>query len=206
MKLIHLLLFFVLGCTHPWEKRANSNAKKSTASSVQPVTVLVQPFKGTPAAVTNRVYQEIKHVYPFIKLNDPVSLPSQAYYKPKNRYRADSIIHWLAHQAEDHQVYLGLTTKDISTTKGSHPDWGVMGLGYSPGKACVISSFRLHKDNVGEEIFKVSIHELGHTMGLTHCPVSTCYMQDAEGKNVTDMMKGFCAKCSIHLRSKGWKV
>jgi archaemetzincin len=38
---------------------------------------------------------------------------------------------------------LGITDKDISSTKGVHADWGVMGLGFCPGSACVISSFRV---------------------------------------------------------------
>jgi archaemetzincin len=109
-------------------------------------------------------------------------------------------------QTKDGRVTVGLTNKDISTDNGNIPDWGVMGLGYQPGKSCVVSTFRLSKRNLKEQYFKVAIHELGHTQGLPHCPNKTCLMTDAEGKNNTDKENGFCEKCKAFLIAKGWKL
>jgi len=78
-----------------------------------------------------------------------------------------------------------------------------MGLGYSPGKGCVASSFRV-KDK--KNFPKVVIHEIGHTSGLPHCKEAACLMQDAEGKDKFRELTGFCRKCSAHLRSRGWKI
>lgn len=81
-----------------------------------------------------------------------------------------------------------------------------MGLGYCPGNACVVSTFRLARNNTATQFYKVAIHELGHTQGLPHCKNKTCYMRDAEGGNPLDEETGFCAPCTTILRNKGWAV
>ena len=171
-----------------------------------PPTVILQPFKDLPEGYTASVMKRIKAYCPDVVLKQTVDLPSHSFYKPRQRYRADSIIHWLKKQASGREVWLALTTKDISTTKNGHKDWGVMGLAFRPGKAAIASSYRVGKYQIDEQLFKVAIHELGHTTGLPHCPVKTCYMRDAEGGNPLREETGFCNKCSAHLKRKGWKI
>ena len=103
-------------------------------------------------------------------------------------------------------ITIGITDKDISSSMHGVDDWGVMGLSYIPGRACVISSFRLKKNNLSDQLFKVAIHELGHAQGLDHCANKTCFMRDAEGKNTTDQEKQFCPKCKAFLINKGWLI
>lgn len=169
------------------------------------IVIELQPFSGMPGEQVNYVYTELLKVYPYVELKKVVPLPQKAFYPPRNRYRADSLIDYLAGITADGHVTIGLTYKDISTTKDKYPDWGVMGLGFCPGKACVVSTFRLTKSDLLSQLFKVSIHELGHTQGLDHCPVKTCFMRDAEGKNPTGEEKEFCPKCKAFLVAKGWK-
>ena len=94
---------------------------------------------------------------------------------------------------------------DISVTKGKVEDFGVMGLGYRPGKSCVASTFRLDKNNRNLQFYKIAIHELGHTQGLKHCPEKHCFMRDAEGGNPTNELSDFCNNCKLVLKSKHWK-
>jgi archaemetzincin len=91
------------------------------------------------------VEQKIKSFYPKVVVLPKINLPKQAYYKPRNRYRADSILAFLRQSKARDYVFIGLTNKDISNTKGSIEDFGVLGLGYCPGSACVASTFRLDK-------------------------------------------------------------
>jgi len=169
-----------------------------------PLVIHIQPFDDMHQEEYQYVYREIKKLYPNTTLLQPVKLPRQAYCQPRNRFRADSLIAWLARRTPEHSVVIGLTSKDISTTKGKIPDWGVMGLGYEPGNACVASGFRLSKKNHLDQLFKVSVHELGHTQGLPHCAAKNCYMQDAEGGNPTGSETGFCDRCRRRLAAKGW--
>ena len=118
---------------------------------------------------------------------NPVNLPSSAYYTPRARYRADKLIAFLkTAKPSKYKYVIGLTTKDISTTKGDFFDWGIFGLGYCPGPSCVVSTFRYKKD-VSEQVFhdrflKICLHEIGHNLGLPHCKTPGCMMNDAKGK------------------------
>lgn len=168
----------------------------------KPKTFLIQPFHDLNPDKVKFVADEIRKVYPNIKILEPISIPKEAFYEPRTRFRADTIIQILKKNANQNEVVLALTSKDISVTKGKNPDFGVMGLGYRPGKACVASNFRV-KNN--EQFFKVAIHELGHTQGLHHCPEKTCFIRDAEGGNPTDEEKNFCPKCKNFLKTKNWK-
>jgi len=166
--------------------------------------IVVQPFVDLPALQVKAVYDVLKRINPNAMLKSPVSLPATAFYRQRNRYRADSIINYFNHSAKKDTVIIGLTGKDISTRKGNIADWGVMGLGFEPGNACVVSSFRLSKANISGQLYKVALHELGHTQGLPHCKNKTCFMRDAEGGNHLDEEVDFCQSCKSFLRNKGW--
>lgn len=166
--------------------------------------IILQPFAGLPENYATFISRELKKQYPSVEIRPVMALPASALNASRTRYRADSLIRILSAMATEDQVIIGLTTKDISTTKGQDPDWGVMGLGYRPGSACVASSFRLDKKKKVMQLFKVVIHEFGHTRNLDHCANTTCYMRDAEGKNHTDEETGFCEDCKEKLARAGW--
>ncbi|WPO92179.1 Zn-dependent protease [Chryseobacterium sp. HR92] len=169
------------------------------------VTILIQPFKDIKQETVAKVAEGIEKVYPNVKVQNAIDFPENTYYKGRNRYRADSIIKFLNKETKEGFVTIGLTSKDISATRGKIKDFGIMGLGYRPGKACVASNFRLSKENRDEQFYKIAIHELGHTQGLPHCPEKMCFMRDAEGKNPTNEETDFCKKCKTFLINKNWK-
>ena len=181
-------------------------SKLSDLKSEEEITILIQPFEDVKPKQLAEISENIRKIYPKIKILEPVDFPKNAFYQPRNRYRADSIIKYLRTKTPNNCVTLALTNKDISVTKGKVADFGVMGLGYRPGNACVASSFRLNPKNKNEQFYKIAIHELGHTQGLKHCPDKTCFMRDAEGKNPTNEEKDFCQNCKKVLRSKHWKI
>lgn len=168
--------------------------------------IIIQPFGNFSNKEAKQVLVEIQKISPRVILKKSIPFPSKAYYKPRNRYRADFLIKFLSASIGKDSVIIGLSEKDISTTKNKVKDWGVMGLGYRPGNACVISSFRLSKKNKTKQFYKVALHELGHTQGLPHCKNKTCLMRDAEGKNPLDEEKEFCPSCQKFLKSKNWKL
>ncbi len=175
---------------------------KKTATSNR--VIIVQPFNDLSTIETEYIFKKLKLINQATILRSSLPLPTQAYYKPRNRYRADSLIKYLKVFGNSDTVVIGLTSKDISTTKGDKIDWGVMGLGYCPGNACVVSTYRLSEKNRLEQLYKVSIHELGHTQGLPHCVTKTCFMRDAEGENPLNEENDFCTSCKSFLKNKGW--
>lgn len=192
-------LFFLYNKTH----KQRTPIPIQSVKNPEPMNIILQPIGKEDELFDMDTYDKIRKVIPNVGLNQPRIIPKSAYVKDRGRYRADSIIHWLSTLAKPNEVYVGITMSDISTTKGSVQDWGVIGLGYCPGHACVGSSFRVKNlDNY----FKVVLHEIGHTMGLNHCPVKTCYMRDAEGHDTTGEETEFCPKCKNFLKTKGWKL
>ena len=190
---ICVILFLSISCLKEKVTRSSTNSK----------TILIQPFKDLKEKDVKEIVKAIKLIYPKLKVLNPIDFPKNSYYSPRNRYRADSIIKYLNNRTETGFVTLGLTSKDISVTKGDNPDFGIMGLGYKPGKSCIASNFRLNKKNI-DQFYKIAIHELGHSEGLNHCADKTCFMRDAEGGNPTDKETDFCAKCKKFLISKNW--
>jgi archaemetzincin len=174
--------------------------------TVGQIVIDIQPFGEISKQRVDYVFEKLKAIYPNLQLKKAIPLPKTAFYEGRKRYRADSLVHYLNRNTPPGHVTIGLTVKDISTTKESIKDYGIMGLGLCPGNSCVASTFRLSKTNTNDQLFKTAIHELGHTQGLPHCPVKTCFMRDAEGRNRTDEEKEFCSKCKAHLVSRGWEL
>lgn len=185
------------------KKTTAHEAKNKSRISTTSKTITILPLgNNLSEGFVWGTYTEIRKFLPHVGLDALTTLPRSAYYKARGRYRADSLIHWMSRQAKPNQVFIGITNVDISTTKGEHQDWGVMGLGYSPGNAAIASNYRLKNKSA---FWKVAIHELGHTTGLPHCPVKTCFMRDAEGGDPTGEENEFCSKCKAVLVQNGWK-
>lgn len=185
------------------ESKGNKKLKaplRANSTNKHKVIVLL-PLGNVSKGLTENLYGQIKGYFHSLKLLPKEPLPDFAYYPPRNRYRADKLIQWMNSRAKANEVYVGITTSDISATKNGVYDWGLMGLGYRPGNACVASNRRIkNKAN----FYKIIIHEIGHTTGLDHCPVKSCYMRDAEGKDHTSEVYEFCTNCKKVLKGDGW--
>lgn len=168
--------------------------------------VVVQPLGDFDTELKQHLLVQLKKNIQNVVIRPSMAMPANAYYVPRNRYRADSLLRLLKTQIGADSVVVAITHFDISTTNGKQKDWGVMGLGYRPGNACVVSTFRLNQRNLSEQFYKVILHELGHTEGLDHCKVKTCLMRDAEGGNPLNEEKEFCQKCKKHLQKQGWSL
>ncbi len=164
--------------------------------SIENRTVGIQPYENFSEKMTDSIVQVIRSVYNLKVAVLPIQkLPQKAFINQKSpRYRADSLIQFQKIKQSDTIDYiLGLTHKDISTTKRDgngnikkplykYEDWGVMGLAYCPGTSGIVSTFRLQHKNPKVHMLrvkKIAIHELGHNLGLPHCPNKKCVMTDA---------------------------
>ena len=176
----------------------------------QKTKVAIQPFGNFPKDIAKEVQSGIDSMYDIEStILNPIKLPKQAFYKPRNRYRADSLIRFLkSEKPREYDKILGLTTSDISTTKGKYEDFGIMGLGFMPGKSCVASIYRVKRGGVSRERLikrfrKVTIHELGHNFGLKHCTYDPkCLMQSAKGKvsTIDKAEEKLCSNCQKQIR------
>ncbi|TDM00056.1 MAG: hypothetical protein C4K58_02080 [Flavobacteriaceae bacterium] len=177
----------------------------------------IQPYNHFEREILDSLQSTLHKMYGFtVVVLEEKPLPKSAFVNIKSpRYRADSLIKILKNTKPDSLSYvLGLTERDISTTKRDskgkillpeqkYRDWGVFGLGFCPGKSCVVSTFRLDKKSVDRARFfsrlsKISTHEMGHNLGLAHCPNKECVMQDAAETIVTidNVELRLCGECS----------
>jgi archaemetzincin len=144
---------------------------------------------------------------------DKIPIPQETFINTITpRYRADKLIKYLKENKADTLAYIiGVTNHDISFTKrdnlgnikkpeNKYKDWGIFGLGYKPGSSCIISTYRVGSKNERffiERIKKISIHELGHNLGLDHCRTTNCVMQDAVEtiKTIDKVRVELCNEC-----------
>lgn len=183
----------------------------------KPTVVGIQPFGNIPDREVDSVKAAVERMYEFkVVVLDKVPLPKEAYTEIRYpRYRADTLVKWLSEHVPDSvTMLLGLTNKDISITKykdanqkvikepsWQYRDFGIFGLGRVGGKACVVSSNRLHSGASTELFYKrltrISCHEVGHVLGLHHCPETECLMNDANEtiKTVDKSTGNLCEKC-----------
>jgi len=199
-----------------WTLLAVQGPSEPGATSAAGQALYVQPLGGCSdkTAGVAEVVAALRAFYPIdVRVLDCQELPKAAFYPPRRRYRAERLLLYLNQRMpKDGWRILGLTDADISTTKDRIPDWGVMGLGELPGTATVISSFRCRKKARGpahaiERLAKVAVHEIGHTLGLPHCPTRGCLMEDAMGEVVTtDRERDFCPRCRTLARQHGFTI
>jgi len=190
-----------------------SPAPRLTPQVASPAVVYLAPlgsdFKSEDLAFIARTVEIFYRVT--CKSLDAMPLPKAAFYPARNRYRAEKLLDALyEHRPPDAHVIIGLTTVDISTTKGDHADWGILGLATVSGGECVISKFRAQKSardehHTRQRLAKTVVHEVGHTLGLRHCPNFGCLMEDGQGTVLTtDHEYDLCAACRTALGS--WAV
>jgi archaemetzincin len=106
-----------------------------------------------------------------------------------------------AARLREEEVILGVTGVDL-TAPGLN---FVFGLADPPSRCAVISLARLYPEFYGQprapRLFKAravkeAVHELGHLLGLGHCPDPACVMAFSNSLADTDRKgPGFCRRC-----------
>ncbi len=184
------------------------------------VVVGIQPYQAIEKRWIDTVAKAIESTYHNfdVVILPHKELPSTAFINVKSpRYRADQLIKILREEKPDSLDYImGLTTRDISTTKKDkdghvkqpeyrYNDWGILGIGYRPGKSCIVSNHRLlHPDESKffDRLKKVALHELGHNLNLPHCETSFCLMKDAAEtiQTIDQVELRLCDKCQQKIQ------
>ncbi len=185
---------------------------KTTGPTLATKTLVIQPLgKRLSKRDVAEVVVALKTFYGIrVKVLGRRNLPRFAYYRPRHRYRAEKLLTYLGRVAPKTAYrVLGLTAVDISTTKGRIHDWGIMGLADLSGRRCIISRHRCargakNRTHARHRLAKVAVHEIGHTLGLDHCPNRGCLLESGKGTNkTTDREYVLCNRCIRLLRAKG---
>lgn len=180
-----------------------------TDSNPAEVSVLIVPLGKLDSELIEDAQKGLEAAYHVkVEVGQARDVPKAAFYPPRNRYRAEKIAEDLQELSKEGTKVLGLTSVDISTTKGEHKDWGVMGLAFLDGQGCVVSNYRI-KGKGSERLYrkrwmKTVIHEVGHSLGLDHCTASDkCPMQEYEGsvRNTDRSDLVLCKSCRDQVKA-----
>ncbi|OQP57442.1 matrixin family metalloprotease [Niastella populi] len=177
----------------------------------------LQPLEKYDTAQLRFIQQELQLFFkvPVVILKETPIPRSFLNTTKGERYSADSIIKWMAHTAPDSITkVVAITHKDLFTSKwenghikkpgSTYAVWGIFGLGFKPGRSCVVSDHRLRTHNSAQfhhRLRTVVIHELGHNQGLSHCATEKCIMSDANERiqTVDNSSNEYCTRCNNRL-------
>jgi len=133
-------------------------------------------------------------------------VPKSAFDKKRNQYSSSVILNEVKVYASKNEKFhrvLGVVDVDLFVPELNY----VFGEAYTPGRAALISLWRLKPQFYGEiagsavfmlRALKESIHELGHTLGLQHCPRSLCVMHFSNSIFDTDKKQSLlCDQCYL---------
>lgn len=147
--------------------------------------------------------------------NDVMQLPHEAYNRLRQQYLSEPILGEVLEYAlklegerGERCIVLGVMDADIYVPGMNF----IFGEAQCPGKAAIISLFRLRPEFYGEgpnqnllinRAIKEAIHEIGHALGLRHCKNPLCVMHFSLHIGMTDRkMRQPCGDCMAKLKHK----
>jgi archaemetzincin len=165
----------------------------------------------TDAYMIDRIQEALIALFPRTTctlIAQTASIPEEAFNKRRQQYNSNillSKIHSYADRKRSLNRILGIVDIDIFVPNLNF----VFGEAEYHGKAALISLWRLRPEFYGKtlnkELFversmKKAMHEIGHTLGLTHCPDPFCVMFFSNSIFETDRKQSlFCNKCYMKI-------
>jgi archaemetzincin len=179
------------------------------ATSVDAASIRINlvPFGSVPLALLGYLEDGLKkELKAEVTLVEKASVPSGAYDPRRRQYQAGAFLPLLApHKPGNNGLVLGVTGVDLFVPELNF----VFGLADFRQKCAIISLSRLQPEFYGlpsdpqlfkERTLKEAIHELGHLLGLGHCPNPACIMFFSNSLADTDRKgPGFCPACRRRL-------
>ena len=185
------------------------NGKVEDAESLCPrATIYLQPYDNFTLKETEKLKADLnKHLEVIlsgvfkVEVLPNKTLSDSFLGETRIKYRVDKIIDSLKENADERNIYIGITHHDICRGyKNGVKDWGVLGTSIPIYNACVVSDHRLkHKRR---DLWKVATHEFIHTYyKYNHCPKDSthCIMKDAKGKADFSNKNDLCAYCKSRI-------
>ena len=172
-------------------------------------TITIAPHGEFSAALIEALAGEIRHVFGFAADTESVLQDlSFALDKNRNQYHSTLILERLAADRPARSIrVIAIVQVDLFIPILTH----VYGEAQLGGPACIVSTYRLNEGRSGmnitpkfiERIVKESVHELGHTFNLRHCPEHACIMHYCRSEEDVDRKSDqLCRYCQVMLQDE----
>jgi archaemetzincin len=172
-------------------------------------TILITPSNTFAPELIETVGKEIQRIFGFATAVRPFLTDlTFAFDSNREQYHSTSIIKRLADDAPEWALkVLAMVDVDLFIPILTH----VYGEAQLGGKACIVSTYRLNtepwrhnsREKLLERMVKESIHELGHTFDLRHCPDPKCSMHYCRSEDDVDLKSGtLCRYCRVMLHDE----
>ncbi len=151
--------------------------------------------------------QNLPRIFPDLEcfiIPEPAPLFRRDFNSERKQYHSNLIlveIQTYVGQQKRLDFILGIVDADIFVPELNF----VFGEASFPGKEALISLWRLRPEFYGDSpdeslllarVVKEAVHEIGHTLGLQHCPRSSCVMHFSNSIIDTDIKKNLlCDRC-----------
>ena len=169
---------------------------------------ILQVGQVDPAILTS-IQQGLEKTFPDTTcqiIKETLPLPERTYDKKRKQYNSSLILNAIlsscAKMPGFHTI-LGVVDVDIFAAGLNY----VFGEAFSPGRVALISLWRLKPQFYGDKAdlavyiaraLKEAVHEVGHTLGLQHCPRGFCVMHFSNSIFDTDKKQSlFCDQCYL---------
>jgi len=134
-----------------------------------------------------------------------LELPPAAYDPHRKQYRSDIVLERVQHRITGENRVLAIADVDLFVPTLNF----VFGQAQYPGRVALVSICRLDPKFYGrpsnyeillDRATKEATHELGHTLGLAHCPDPRCVMSFSNSiLEVDEKSSTFCDVCRRKL-------
>lgn len=213
------ILFLTLGCEQ--KQQEISQRKSDKVENSEDFCLRVYNMGGVPQKDVDRLVRRLKLVYPNTVYAGELAFAKSAYIvndnKGRNRYWFSKLLPYVKNKIDVRKnIALVLVNAEVCnwTKNGSHANFGISVIG---GHISFVSYQRLKVNglNTDNNIFKVAIHELGHSVVRlvdsrkdlrSHCPNKACLMRDACNGYPYRRINSFCESCSKEMRAKGFNL
>ena len=140
-------------------------------------------------------------------ITDVLPVPQGAFDKKRSQYNSSLLLNevrvYAAKKQQDFHRILGVVDADMYAFGLNY----VFGEAYTPGATALVSVWRLkpefYRDQPNQSLYllraqKEAVHELGHTLGVKHCPRSLCAMHFSNSIFDTDKKQNLlCDECYL---------